>query len=80
MPISLNFSQRSLSTQSLAPFWPSTMTLERSVTRGVRLWKVTSSIPKGSRKVDNIPIKGSPMVPVPTTWTIFFAIVPPGDI
>jgi len=66
MPISTNFGQRSLSTASLAPWAQDTMTFERSVNNGVRLWKVTSSMPKSSLKVERIPTSGSPMVPVPT--------------
>ena len=41
---------------------------------GVRLWKVISSMPSDLPKSANRPISGSPMVPVPTTWTIFFIV------
>ena len=62
------------STASLAPRWSRWLTLARSVVIGVRLWKVISSMPRCFLKSANSPISGSPMVPVPTTCTIFFMV------
>ena len=52
---------------SFAPRSTRWLTLARSVVIGVRLWKVTSSMPRDLPKSANRPMSGSPMVPVPTT-------------
>src|SRR6185503_14697224 len=56
---------------SRAPLLMRLMTLERSVKRGVRLWKVTSSKPSWSFFSANNPMRGSPIVPVPTMCRTF---------
>src|SRR6266699_4293361 len=50
-------------------------TLDRSVRRGVRLWKVTTSKPSRSFLSENRPMRGSPMVPVPMIWTTFLEAI-----
>src|SRR5262249_16774224 len=60
------------STASCAPRSRRWLTFARSVVIGVRLWNVTSSMPRYLRKSVKRPISGSPIVPVPTIWTIFF--------
>ncbi len=46
-----------------------------SVIMGVRLWNVTSSMPRWRPKSVKRPMRGSPIVPVPTMWTIFFIAI-----
>ena len=41
-------------------------TFARSVFMGVRLWNVTSSMPRCCLKSVKSPMRGSPIVPVPT--------------
>ena len=50
------------------------VTFDLSVVSGVYLLNVTSSIPNSFLKSHNKPIRGSPIVPVPTTCTIFLDI------
>ena len=71
-PIASKSASLSESTASCAPRSSRWFTFARSVVIGVRLWNVTSSMPRYLRKSVNSPISGSPIVPVPTMWTIFF--------
>ena len=80
IPRSLNPSMRSLSAAIRAPRLMRASTLLRSVSSGVFLWKITSSSPSWSLKWQRSPIRGSPMVPVPTTRTFFVPRMDPPEV
>jgi hypothetical protein len=73
IPSSSNFAFWSAVVASLAPLRMRSWILARSVYCGVRLLKVTSSMPSSLALSANSAMRGSPMVPVPTTWTIFLS-------
>ena len=74
-PIALKASTLFSRTESLAPFLIKLSIFGLSIESAECLWNVTSSIPKLLYCSHNIPISGSPIVPVPTTCTIFLSML-----